>query len=242
MNLFRGALLFLFLTAEILHAQDRVIPYEEEYVLGVNMNTNAGLLGGFMFRYAKKMTPTQLQHFAIEIINVKHAKEVRYPNPNTGNLFILGKTNYLFALRPSYGREFLIFTKGREDGIQVNAIVGIGPTLGIQKPYFIKYNYDTTTNIEAFDPTVHTDYFRIEGTGGFLTGFGKSRLVPGAHIKGGFSFEYGSFATGVTGVEVGGMIEGYTKRVEILNILNGAPSYNRQVFSSIYLNIYFGWR
>lgn len=242
MKFYAIGIVLLFIAGAIQAQQDRTIQYEEEYVGGVNFNTNAGLIGGGMFRYAKKTAPRRMSDFGIEIVNVKHSKEVRVNNQTTGNLFIWGKTNYLFAIRPYVAQELLVFTKGREDGIQINALFGAGPTLGLLKPYYIKYNYGASTELEQFDPAIHKDYFRIEGSGGMFTGLGNSKFLPGLHARAALTFEYGSFSTGVTGIEVGCLVEGYSKRVEILNIMAETPTYNRQFFSSLYMNIYFGGR
>jgi hypothetical protein len=223
-------------------AQNYGIDYSDEYLLGLNLNTNAGLIGGGMFRYAKKVTPKRLYQFSLEIVNVKHPKEIRQSNQVSGNLYILGKRNYLFAIRPSYGQEFLLFNKGKEDGIQIDGILAGGPSFGMVKPYFIEYDYGTFSEFEAFDPTKHTDYYRILGSGGMFTGLSQSKFVPGFHLKTGLSFEYGSFTNGVTGIEVGCLFEGYAKRVEILDIMSGVETFNRQFYSSLYLNIFFGAR
>ncbi len=55
--------------------------YDSEFVWGVNLNTNGGLIGGVIFRYSQALDEKMYQHFALEIVNVKHPKEFRYQEP-----------------------------------------------------------------------------------------------------------------------------------------------------------------
>ncbi len=221
--------------------------YSRETVVGVNLNTNGGLIGGVMFRHTRetgKKKGTYL-NFGAELAIVKHPNEIRTSNNYTGNVFILGKKNYLFALRPHIGYEFLLFNKGKEDGIQVDAIFNIGPTIGLVKPYYIQYDNGVRVDIVPYDSKLYDPATRgggIMGPGGFFRGFDQLRIVPGLHLKTGLSFEFGTFGSGVSGIEAGGLLEVYPQRIELLDISSAFPTYNRWLFSSLYVNIYFGGR
>jgi diaminopimelate decarboxylase len=72
--------------------------YSVETVWGVTKATNSGLIGGFMFKYARKLKDNQFHGGIIEIVNVKHPQEQRiYSEP--GNTFIWGKQHYLYSIR-----------------------------------------------------------------------------------------------------------------------------------------------
>ena len=214
--------------------------YSSENVFGVDLNTNGGLIGGFMFRHTKELKSGKLFNLGVEAVNVKHPNEVRTPS-GTGNVYIFGKKNYLFAIRPQAGYEFILFTKGKEDGIQVDAILNGGPTIGIVKPYYVLY-VDDSNNSSIIPYNSSVPSAGIVGPGGFFHGFDKIKIVPGLHVKAGLSFEFGAFGSGVTGVEVGTLLEAYPQRIEILDISPSYPTYNRSVYSSLYVNIYFGGR
>jgi hypothetical protein len=239
--------LFLLLVGfkTVIAQDDNDNEYSSENVFGVNLNTNAGLIGGIMFRHTQEITPGKYFNIGAEWVNVKHPNEIRFSN-GSGNIYVLGKKNYLFALRPHAGYEFVLFTKGKEDGIQVDAIINGGPTIGFVKPYYIQYNNGTTIQIVPYDPALHdpgtSQGAGITGSGGFFHGFDQLRFVPGLHIKAGLSFEFGAFGSGVTGIEVGAMLEAYTHKIDLLEVSSSFPTYNRQCFSSLYVNIYFGGR
>ncbi len=231
--------LILFINPELVKAQEES-EYSSENVFGLNLNTNAGLIGGVMFRHTKELKTGRYLNLGLELVNIKHPNEVRYLSSNTGNVFILGKKNYLFALRPQIGYEFVLFTKGKEDGIQVDAIINGGPTIGIVKPYYIQYQDSNETTIIPYSTSLMQA--GIIGPGGFFHGFNKLKFTPGFHLKTGLSFEFGSFGSGVSGIEVGSLMEAYSQRIDILDISSAYPTYNRWLFTSLYVNIFFGGR
>jgi len=214
--------------------------YQSEFAYGVNLNTNAGLIGGLILKNSRKITNDMYHYFYLEIVNVKHPKEYRQPNPYTGNLFTLGKLNYLFVIRPQYGREFVFFRKAPEEGVQINGILAAGPSIGLVKPYYIQYSY-SSNDIRSvpYDPRVHTSRDQILGAGSFFEGFDQAKFRIGANIKAAVSFELGTFRNSVTGFEVGILTEIFTQKIPIM-----APDFanNQNIFTSGYVNIFFGSR
>src|SRR5688572_22771418 len=112
--------------------------YDKEYLFGLNKNTNGGLIGGFVFKAGTRIDDSQFSFWGIELSNVKNPKEARY-NTVLGNSYIFGKSNYLYAIRPHYGREIVLFKKAPNQGVQVSALAAVGPTIGIIAPYYIEY-------------------------------------------------------------------------------------------------------
>jgi hypothetical protein len=207
-----------------------------EFVYGLNLNSNAGLIGGVIFRYSQPLSDRMYQHFGVEIVNVKHPKEFRFQGG--GNSFIYGKTNYLFALRPQYGREIVLFRKAPEEGVRINVLAAAGPSIGIIKPYFVELAVSNTqTVIVQYDPINHSQD-RILGSTGLLR-FNGTQVAAGLHAKLGATFVFGNFRSSVTGFEVGAMAEAYNRKIPIIQFFD-VP--NKRFFSSVYLNLFFGGR
>jgi hypothetical protein len=235
-----------FLYVPLLVAQDEE-PYQNEYVGGIDLNTNAGLFGGLFFRHSKFINKKKYRLFAVELVNVKNPKEQKTSNGNTGNSFIYHKMNYLLPLRFQFGRKFVLFQRAEEEGVEVSAILAGGPTLGLLKPYYIQYDYTDYSNSnstvatdirkEQYQPGIDSVDARILGSGGFTSGLFHTRFRPGINIKGGLAFELGKYGGGITGIEVGGLIELFPKKLIII-----PEASNRAVFSSVYINVYFGTR
>lgn len=210
--------------------------YQTEFLYGINFNTNGGLFGGLVFRYSTVMTEKMRQTFGLEIVNVKHPKEIRTQSSANGSSFVLGKSNYLFVIRPQYGRELLIFRRAPEEGVRISAIGAIGPSIGIIKPYYVIVQPTGGDPIvEQYNPYSpnQTNPQNILGSTG-LTRFTGTQLGIGINAKAGLSFEIGGFRSSATGFEVGGMVEAFTKKIIMIPLAE-----NRSVFASVYLNIFF---
>ena len=209
--------------------------YDSEFAYGVNLNTNAGLIGGIMFKYTRKASNTMYHYFYLEIVDVKHPREKRIVNQVIS--LTPYKQNYLFAVRPSYGRELVLFRKAPEQGVQINAVLTAGPSFGLLKPYYVQLN-GNQANIQSV-PYSSSISQSVVNSGSFFDGFDQLKIKLGAHIKAGVSFELGTFRNNVTGFEVGILAEAFTGKIPIMD-----PNYTspQSVFTSAYINIFFGSR
>ena len=107
----RRILFILFLAPLLLQAQlDEDYEYDRVFIWGPNKNTNGGVIGSLVFKWSRSMGNDWFRTFGFELSNVKHNKETRVTSA-TGQTFIIGKTNYLYALRLQYGRDKLLFRK-----------------------------------------------------------------------------------------------------------------------------------
>lgn len=211
--------------------------YDKEYMIGINKNTNGGLIGGFVFKAGTRLDDTQFSFWALELSNVKNPKEVRY-NTVLGNSYIFGKSNYLYSIRPQYGREIILFKKAPTQGVQVSALAAVGPTFGLIAPYYIEYAVNRVETVtEQYDPEKHQSKLSIMGTGRLFEGLGQSEFAFGGNLKAALSFEFGVFKSNVTALELGYMLEGFTKEIPLI-----PTTENRQLFQSVYFTFFYGFR
>jgi hypothetical protein len=211
--------------------------YGKEISWGVTKATNSGLIGGFLCRMSIRRSDESLHYFGIEIVNVKHPKEERFYS-FTGNTYIYGKSNYLYNLRTYYGREWILFRKAPQQGVQVDGIVSGGPTFGIVAPYYIEYlESDGDIVREQYDYQKHNNRESILGTGNLFQGLGQSTITPGLNLKTALSFEFGSVRYSVVGIETGFMLEMFAKPVPIIPT---AEQY--QVFPNAFITLFYGSR
>ncbi|GAB3875712.1 hypothetical protein GCM10028824_31780 [Hymenobacter segetis] len=229
--------------------------YQKEFVFGVNFNTQGGLLGGASIRSTRVLEGRLLRFWSLEGVMLKNNdKEERY-NTLIGGTYINRKTNYGFVLRPSVGVQRILFRKAADAGVQVNALLSAGPSFGLLMPYYISYDRTATrTNVinlstdeivnEQYDPYKHTIVGAILDHGPLFSGIGETKVVPGFHLRGALSFEYGRYRDAVTGLEAGFLVEAFTKRMVMLSpsILSDTDVLNRKFFPSVYLTLYFGHR
>lgn len=231
---------------------------DEQYrtitTFGVTANTNSGIIGGVSFRQSKLLSGTllgmpQYRYLSVELVNVKHPKEVASSISSFGSRFIDGKENYLFVVRPQYGREVKLFQRNADEGLAISGILAGGPSLGIIKPYYLEVsssNGNNTRQVPASQvngSTTPVTGETVVGKGSFFQGLGESKLTVGLNIKAALSFELSAFRTNTTGVEIGFLTEVFPNRILIIpNTTPGSDrtSGNRSFFTSGYITLFFG--
>lgn len=214
--------------------------YNSEFTWGVNKNSSGGLIGGFTFKKARKRSDRIFETFGVEIMNVKHPQEVRRTSRFTGNYFIFGKSNYLYAIRLQYGRDIVLFTKAPQQGVEVKAVFAAGPSIGLVAPYYIERAVDNifVSVSEQYDPTNPTHSFNnILGTGNLFQGLGESNIQLGGNAKAAINFELGIMKSSVTGFEVGFLADAYFKEVMLMP---NAP--NKAIFPTVFFTLFYGNR
>ncbi len=213
--------------------------YGSEFTWGVNKNTSGGLIGGLVFKKARKLKNERvLETFGLEIVNIKHPQEVRRNSIQTGNLFIYGKSNYLYSLRLQYGRDLILFKKAPQQGVEIKAVFAVGPSIGIVAPYYIEYFPEGGggfTIRAPYNPNINVDY--IAGTGRLFEGLGQSKITPGGNIKAALNFELGTLKSQVTGFEAGFLLDAYVKEVEMM-----PSTKNYSVFPTLFITLFYGSR
>ncbi|RSK50892.1 hypothetical protein [Hymenobacter rigui] len=226
--------------------------YRKEFVYGVNFNTRGGLIGGATVRSTRLLNQDWARFWSLDLVEVKHPKEQKIPT-NYGGVIVYGKSNYLFVVRPSVGVQRVIFRKAPDSGVQVNGLLSAGPSIGLVMPYYISYDYsDRTSNPNApatdirneqYDPMIHRNLGAIVDRAPLFSGVGETNIQVGAHIRGALSFEYGRYRDAVAGVEVGAMVEAYTKAPPIIRVAGVSDeSLNDRFMPSVYLTVYIGTR
>lgn len=215
--------------------------YNSEFVWGINKNSSGGLIGGFVFKKSRKLDDRLFETFGLEIMNVKHSQETRQPARASGNYFIFGKSNYLYSFRLQYGRDYILFDKAPQQGVEIKAVAAIGPSIGIVAPYYIERMVDN-----SFFVTVHEQYnpnnpeHRFEnilGTGNLFEGLGESTLQMGINLKLGLAFELGTVKSSVTGFELGFLLDSYFNEVILM-----PTAENKAVFPTVYFTLFYGSR
>lgn len=217
--------------------------YKSLLAFGVNTNTNSGIIGGVNVRYTQLlpgnfMGKTQYQYMALEVVNVKSPKEAA-SQAGIGFNAIPNKANYLFSIRPQYGREIFFYTRQNNEGLGLSGILAVGPTIGIEKPFMVQWQEGGRTVTVPYQPS-------LSGAppAGIFAGFGKSKIVPGLNAKAAINLELNTFRHNVTGLEVGFLVEAFTRKIDLM-AYSSAPNANsnvgnRSFFTSGYINLYFG--
>ncbi|MFT4834181.1 MAG: hypothetical protein ACJAVY_001788 [Marinoscillum sp.] len=215
------------------YAQNGIDDYSREFTWGVNKNTNSGLVGGVVLKFAHRQKEDVFATYGLEFFNVKHPQEFRYTDASSGSRFVWGKENFLFSIRTNYGRDILLYKKAPQQGVQISAVFSAGPTLGLIAPYYVLYN----GKYVPYDASKYRNVNTIQGSGKVFRGIGESDVTFGLNAKAGLSFEFGAFKNNVAGVETGISLEAFPKEIILV------PSQeNSAVFTALYFTFYWGTR
>jgi hypothetical protein len=224
------------LTFGAVNAQQGGYEYLKETRWGINKNTSSGFIGGIMIKHSIQKEGRMYHTFGVELMNITHPNESGIRRRETGSLFKLGKQNYFYALRAQYGRDLILFKKAPQQGAQVIVMLAGGPSFGFQSPYFIALK--NGRNVK-YDPNngQHRSIENIIGSGKLFQGLPESKIILGANIKLGLSFEFGIFKNAVTGFEAGFLLDAYTQEVIIMD-----RAENRSVFPTSFITVFWGSR
>jgi hypothetical protein len=210
--------------------------YQSEFTWGINKNSSGGLIGGFVFKKARKLNDRMLETFGLELMNVKHSQEMKRSS-QFGNFFIYGKSHYLYAIRPQYGRDFIVFKKAPQQGVEVKVILAAGPSIGIVAPYYVELREVGGGPTRNVPYTTDIPFNDILGTGNLFEGLNESSLQIGGNIKAAMNFELGTVKSQVTGFEAGFLLDAYVNQVVLMP---SAP--NHSVFPTVFFTLFYGSR
>ncbi len=235
--------------------ESKGVIYNKELAFNLRLHTNGWAFGA---NIGKIESYYKTKFFNIEIGELKHPKEYRhsfdYPNQFSGRTsksFIFGKQNNLYAIRAGMGVKRYYSEKAKRRGVAVGVSYEAGPTLGLQKPYYLDFwraQDGSASNIvivsEKFDGTNADDFLninRIYGASGFTRGFREIRPIPGVHGKLSVHFDWGAFDEFVKAFEAGIMVDVFFKTVPIL-VEDVEFAENRPYFVNLYLTLQLGKR
>jgi len=210
--------------------------YTSEFTWGINKNTHGGLIGGLVFKKARKTSDRILETFGLEIMNVKHPQEQRYSAQHTGNFFIYGKSHYLYALRFQYGRDIILFKKAPQQGVEIKGVFAVGPTIGLHAPYYVEISADGGAVIRRpYNTSIRFD--QIYGPGRLFEGVDESNIKIGANAKAAINFELGTVKSHVTGFEAGFLLDAYAGEIELI-----PSTRNPSIFPTFFFTLFYGGR
>lgn len=208
---------------------------------GFNLHT-AGLGGNLT--YSKFITYKQKRLFSLDVVTMKHPKEVKirsYVDENSKD-FVFGKLNGVVITRLGYGKKFLKYEKLREKGVNISWHVTGGLSLAWLKPIYLDVvnilpdGSLSSPKQEAYNPEEH-HLNNIYGKSRGILGLAETKITPGGFIKLGVEFEYNDDREFIKAIETGFAFDVYPKRLPIM-----AFAENNFLYPTLYINILIGQR
>ncbi|MEZ5045690.1 MAG: hypothetical protein R2831_01730 [Chitinophagaceae bacterium] len=192
----------------------------------------------------------------LELSEKKHPKETKtinetfavlYPDELKPIAYKYGKINNFYQLKLGIGNSKPFTGRLDKRSVQINWVYAAALSFGMAKPYYLDlFLPEGNGYIRTFDKYSESNatYFldlnnqgTIIGGSYFYKGLGEIKLIPGIALRSGFYFDYAPTPKTFMGVEIGAMLEAYTRKAPIMAI---AP--NKAVFFSAYADFRFGKR
>ena len=193
---------------------------------------------GLNLYFSKFKTVDKKTLFSFDIVSMKHSKEVKSIGliDENAKRFVYGKLNSLYILRFGYGRKKILYEKLREQAVEISCVWMTGPSVGMAKPVYLEVfnTVGEVVQIERYDPEKH-DLSNIFGRGPATRGFSEIKFYPGAFLKIAVVFEYSGYRSGIKAIEVGGVLDAYSRRIPIMT-----NTQNNFLYPSLYINLLFG--
>jgi hypothetical protein len=213
------------------------------FALGISTSTNSGIFGGITARKIWMNSTKSQSVFGLDLSIIKDYREFDSPNSYNGRGYTEGKLNQLVVIRPEYGRQWTLFKKSSEGGAALKGLISTGPNIGIQMPYHVDISFVNPGSGKSsilsipMSQTYDNTYQRtvILGESSFFKGASESTFVPGWHLKTAFNVELDSFKQNYLALEMGFIVDYFTKPIEMLN-----QTPQRSVYTTGYLTFFFG--
>jgi hypothetical protein len=223
-----------------INEQDKIL-YRDERTFAVLLNSN-GL--GVNYRYGKRIDAFRKTIFDIDLVNIKHPKEVKISTSQfyfTNRSIVYGKLIHFYNLRLGIGVQNEMFRKFDRGGISIRRYFAVGPAVGIQKPIYYILGIDEDANgiyeaqkVEKFTND-HPQTSTIIGKASYFKGFNEISFTPGAYGKLGIMFEFGKMDEVIHALDAGIVTDLFIKKIPIMAIEN-----NNQIFFSLFVSYRFG--
>lgn len=213
------------------------------WAIGLSTSTNSGVIGGLNFRNVWGKKNKSLNVINVDLAHIKDYREFTSPYSYNGQTYIEGKLNYLYTVRPEYGKEITLLKKASQGGPALKGIFTTGPTIGLQAPYMVDIAYSSNNPIGnntisvSMKDLLDNKYpsAGIVRESGMFSSVGKSILVPGWHLKSALNIEFNSEKSSYMAIEVGFIIDVFNNPIEMLN-----QSTQRPVYTTGYLTFLLG--
>ena len=212
---------------------DHTVGYHNIFYSGIQINTNG--FGGSARRGFHK-TARKKKLYEVGFTTLKHSREVKMLSSDGVDGFVFAKKNSVFNLRMGKGQHNVIAFKPFGEGIELKTIYAFGINATFLKPiyYYMAYGDNQTVQLEKFDEDQHNVY-NVVKSGSYFKGFKEIVLQPGIFGKFALNFEYAAERSSIRSLEVGAIIDGYYKGLEILAFADNYP-----IIVSLYLSFQYG--
>lgn len=187
---------------------------------------------------------TTVNFIHAELITLRNAKEVKVINANLqqdARTYVYNKINHAYPLHLGYGIKKYLAPKLYRNSTSVAICASGGLALTALKPIYlntITINPDFPNgliNTVRVSEETYPHQSIILGNAGFGYGFDELTVTTGLYGKLGLNMEWSDYFDEITAIEVGVIVDAFTKPLPLLRQFN-----NQQIYSNFYIALVFG--
>lgn len=213
--------------------------YRHEGTFGISLHSRGF---GLNYRNGKHITGTRKRILEIDLLTMKHPKEIKTLNKYYENTkgFVYGKLNNLAVLRGGIGLQNILYRKDELGNIEIRYSYYGGASLGLAKPVYLYVlqesndPYNPNKVIEKYDPDKHL-LDNIYGKSPLGYGLEHTVIHPGVYAKAGMSFDWATDDEKVRCLEIGAIADYYFSPIQIMAFNKATP-----LFTTVYVTLSFG--
>lgn len=250
-------LLFITLNSSELYAQigdpsmiflneDKGIVYNNEYFFELKAKTN-GFGIGAGYGKIKTFYKSYLTYFSLE--NVRSIKEIRQDKKSANfpsSPYAYGKINSLYVIDAGKAMKYFWSDKDSYKGVLVGYKLGIGLSLGVLQPYYLRVKYSLPDDSKLYfkeikyseeTATIFLSQDDIIGKSRLFKGIAQSKLLTGAHIQAALHFDFNKSDEFISAFEIGGKLHVFTSAYSLMAHQKASP-----LAFNLFLTMQFGKR
>lgn len=224
-------------TQAIANGNDPNVLYRNEMSGSVFLHSRG--LGVNIMR-AKHVTATRKRVMELEMLNLKHPKEIKVSNQSDNSKrFVYGKLNSILMFRAGFGYQTTIYKKSDRKSVEIRSCYFLGGNITFAKPNYILVYRQNAFGVKyqeaiKYNSSIHT-IDSISGRGSIVDGLSETKIYPGLYAKANLSFEFAPYSDNVKAIETGIIFDYYPKA---LPIMANNPSEN--FIMTLYVSFVFG--
>jgi len=197
---------------------------------------------GLKFQKGRNINAFKKQFFEVEAVTMQALKQVKVVNSYYYNAkpYYFGKLNNLYIFRGGLGIEKLLNSKPYWGGVELLYNYSGGVSMGLAVPVYLSiinyspYSYNYTLETKRYDPEIHFQDI-IYGRGPLFKGIGELGFHPGIYGKAGLNFEFGTYNTKISSLEIGAIIDVYPTGIALM-----AKESKSYAFLTMFFSVSFG--
>lgn len=201
---------------------EEVTPFNNSTITYSGGLTTRGWYGDLRYAFGKNSNKWLV---SLEVNGIKGNNENRirtlYMDWQEGSRYVYGKVNRLTAITMTTGLFRTVFPLNDYNKVKLNAAIGIGPTFGLIRPYYLNVAiFDSLGNNgivkEIPANSVQYDYSDVVGEVPFYKNVNITQLYPGISLRAVAQVDFNRSSNSIKGLQLSLNGDWFSKKITLM--------------------------